>query len=852
MRILYWNSESDRFDKILDDLALHFELIEFSEISEVCEFINDESADAIIFNYDDSKKEIDKAIKSIKKIFEIPIFLHTNSLDSKQLVKHQKSKTSADLYLRSPVSKELLLTMIAPFTDEEVLIPINTTNTESIDIEESTDEIQVRRFQVEPSASVESNQPEVNLVINQHLPSTQELPEDIKKLNEKLNKMFTNVDELDDFSLTDEDISLGDKFENTEELILSDDQDDGLLLLDDEDTSIEDSIDLIIDDEDSDELLSLEDNEVDLGDNDDLLELSDDEEPDTLLNLDSSDDEDLLVLDDNLEDEEVIGIEGDIDDSADLEMATLELGDDEPDSINTSDDGLEMSLDDDLSLDLSDDEDIDSQPMEESGLELDLSSSEELEIGDDESSLDMDAGDDGLDLDLSDSNELSLGEDNFESNLGDDDQSGIDMELEDNVPLDLDDDQAETLSADIDDNDEFENSIDDQEVNLGNLDLSELESDDSDFEESIEFGDEDVVETSFNLADMDSIDSNDEDSPESDLSLTMGDDLASDEDDEAIDETIGEHTDSIQRFGDDELFGSSNEESTNDAINSNVTRVDDQSLEFSLSEASGDQIETSIDFSNDAKMKLSEIDNLMDDSLNNSSDVLSDTQESDEESADREVFVAEHRELKERNNQQLEGLALTIRALRDDRESLIEKISKLENKESDKIGHELNLKAQLDEKSIEVNVLRNRYQKNLENLKVELDISLEKKTILEEKSKYYEQKIEDLNKRVRVDVNLVRQREKELENKLEMLRSDSEAQIRNRDLKILELKRKIDTLEFDIESVQSQEKKVVHNKYELEEKMEKVIDTLRGAIGELEDDGSFNRKIKNIKKNLDV
>jgi hypothetical protein len=31
-----------------------------------------------------------------------------------------------------------------------------------------------------------------------------------------------------------------------------------------------------------------------------------------------------------------------------------------------------------------------------------------------------------------------------------------------------------------------------------------------------------------------------------------------------------------------------------------------------------------------------------------------------------------------------------------------------------------------------------------------------------------------------------------------------------------------------------------------------VIDTLRGAIGELEEDGSFSRKIKNIKKSLDV
>ena len=85
-----------------------------------------------------------------------------------------------------------------------------------------------------------------------------------------------------------------------------------------------------------------------------------------------------------------------------------------------------------------------------------------------------------------------------------------------------------------------------------------------------------------------------------------------------------------------------------------------------------------------------------------------------------------------------------------------------------------------------------------------------------------------------------------------MLRNDADLQIRNRDQKILELKRKIDTLEFDLDSMQNQGKKMVNNKYELEEKMEKVIKTLRTAIGDLEDDNGLVRPIDNIKKNLDV
>lgn len=46
-----------------------------------------------------------------------------------------------------------------------------------------------------------------------------------------------------------------------------------------------------------------------------------------------------------------------------------------------------------------------------------------------------------------------------------------------------------------------------------------------------------------------------------------------------------------------------------------------------------------------------------------------------------------------------------------------------------------------------------------------------------------------------MDVNQVRKRERELEEKLSLLEEDKESQLRNRDNKILNLKRKIDTLD---------------------------------------------------------
>ena len=55
-----------------------------------------------------------------------------------------------------------------------------------------------------------------------------------------------------------------------------------------------------------------------------------------------------------------------------------------------------------------------------------------------------------------------------------------------------------------------------------------------------------------------------------------------------------------------------------------------------------------------------------------------------------------------------------------------------------------------------------------------------------------------------------------------------------------------------MESIQLKEKKTVDNKYAMEERMERVINTLRRAIGELEEDDMPLRDLQKLKKNLDV
>lgn len=330
--------------------------------------------------------------------------------------------------------------------------------------------------------------------------------------------------------------------------------------------------------------------------------------------------------------------------------------------------------------------------------------------------------------------------------------------------------------------------------------------------------------------------------------------------------------------------------SSNNGEMSTVLKLDadsiDQGLDLGLGEG---------DLSDDAKEKLKEIDAIMeiDASQVNMRPNLSEAENLDEPlvsedldlgslnfsteaDEEEEIAVAPVKETKKKKKEaseapsrdrdlgndlreisgaysgEMERMQATISNLRADREELLAKIQKLEEEKVVQNRSGLTMRAELDEKKIELMIIRKKLNEEINELKDRLKLYDEKRLILEEKNRILMQELDKVAQKNKIDVKKVQMRERELEQKLELLKADAETQIRNRDLKILELKRKIDAMEFDMESISQQEKRSVESRYELENKLEKAIKTLRGAITVLEDESDRTNALNALKKNIDM
>ena len=213
------------------------------------------------------------------------------------------------------------------------------------------------------------------------------------------------------------------------------------------------------------------------------------------------------------------------------------------------------------------------------------------------------------------------------------------------------------------------------------------------------------------------------------------------------------------------------------------------------------------------------------------------------------------RELKEISGAysgEMERMQATISNLRSDREELLSKIQKQDDDKVLQNRQILTMRAELDEKKIELSIIRKKLNDEISELRDRLKLHDERKMILEEKNKILMIELDKAAQKNKIDVKKVQMRERELEQKLELLKSDSESQVRHRDLKILELKRKLDAMEFDVESISMQEKRSVESRFELEDKLDKAIKTLRSAITVLEDESDKSGALDALKKNIDM
>ena len=129
---------------------------------------------------------------------------------------------------------------------------------------------------------------------------------------------------------------------------------------------------------------------------------------------------------------------------------------------------------------------------------------------------------------------------------------------------------------------------------------------------------------------------------------------------------------------------------------------------------------------------------------------------------------------------------------------------------------------------------RNSLRKEIEDLRFEIKTKMDKARLLESQVREATQEMDRLKERVRSDIRKIRVREKELENRLEIARSDSDVLVNSREAKIVELKRKLDLLEFNMDLLQDRFARERENSLKLRERLVKAAQVVRVAGGVLD------------------
>lgn len=126
----------------------------------------------------------------------------------------------------------------------------------------------------------------------------------------------------------------------------------------------------------------------------------------------------------------------------------------------------------------------------------------------------------------------------------------------------------------------------------------------------------------------------------------------------------------------------------------------------------------------------------------------------------------------------------------------------------------------------------------LEEIRFELKAKNDKVRLLQARINEEKQEMERLRERVRSDIRAIKTRERELENKLEMARSGFDALLAAREATIIELKRKLDLTEFNLDLVQDKLIREKDRAEDLKAKLARASQAVRVAGGLLDQPGS--------------
>ncbi len=166
-----------------------------------------------------------------------------------------------------------------------------------------------------------------------------------------------------------------------------------------------------------------------------------------------------------------------------------------------------------------------------------------------------------------------------------------------------------------------------------------------------------------------------------------------------------------------------------------------------------------------------------------------------------------------------------------DLESEIERL-RLQNEELAAAGE--TLRRRTDELLAQNQKRESDYQNAVSTFEQEKELLTGSKEALQRDLEQQRRKAEELELRISTNIQKIRVRERELENRLELVKMESAALIRSKDEMILELKRNIDQLNLELNNYRAKNQELNRQTTDKQEMLRRTVKALRLALSMLE------------------
>lgn len=140
------------------------------------------------------------------------------------------------------------------------------------------------------------------------------------------------------------------------------------------------------------------------------------------------------------------------------------------------------------------------------------------------------------------------------------------------------------------------------------------------------------------------------------------------------------------------------------------------------------------------------------------------------------------------------------------------------------------------------------YQFAVSTFAQEKEILVNSKEALQRDLAAQKQKNEELELRISTNIQKIRVRERELENRLELVKMESAALIRSKDEMILELKRNIDQLNLELSNYRNKNQELNRLTTDKQEMLRRTVKALRLALSMLEGEEDTQKQQQPLRK----